>query len=597
MRKLFFRRPYLERLEDRNMLNMILGHLGTPGLGTPTANPDNPASDVSALIALNGPLEAPGNSPADIRFVLDFGEAIRGVSLIEVGADHSKLAPITSASASKEEIWTNATELGFDPFRIDLLDLGLSARLNRSPQLPGASPDLRLSSDYAPAGSMAALTTGSSASSQVSASSGGWNVGGSFGTGIQFQSAPMILLPPGHLSTPLHPGLLNGLSGPPQANPALRSGPNAVTGKILVTVPQPPYVPVNADNDNGSAVTNGIPAKRDFSVNPLPVNDPELLQGSVVIQGLPAGGTWTLSLGPPPSKIALWKDQMKTAPFTAADAPGIFYIEGLHESANANDFAQISFTYTPPRMVLTAGSGTVLVTPIINSFTVTPAGGANGQNINFVNGVDGGNGVQAFIPGPPIVPGASFGGNLTVTALNGNPVLIQNYINAQNGANGTTFKFNPVGYLFAAGTNPPAANLVLIQGTFPVLDTENPRPATPEYDVHVQVTNDGNTATIKAKPDTGIPPNVGQGTFLDVLSTLRLWLVWKYPSGIYYPLAFINWQANFYASAVGNNLFVGPVNKIQVPHGVTAGSFTPSNATPDRMNAPVFNGNNQWVAA
>jgi hypothetical protein len=41
------------------------------------------------------------------------------------------------------------------------------------------------------------------------------------------------------------------------------------------------YVPVNADDDNGSVITNGIPAQRDFNVQPLPRADPDLIQATV----------------------------------------------------------------------------------------------------------------------------------------------------------------------------------------------------------------------------------------------------------------------------------------------------------------------------
>jgi hypothetical protein len=41
------------------------------------------------------------------------------------------------------------------------------------------------------------------------------------------------------------------------------------------------YVPVNADDDNGSALTNGIPAKRDFDIQPLRQLDPDLIPVTV----------------------------------------------------------------------------------------------------------------------------------------------------------------------------------------------------------------------------------------------------------------------------------------------------------------------------
>jgi hypothetical protein len=334
------------------------------------------------------------------------------------------------------------------------------------------------------------------------------------------------------------------------------------------------------------------------------VNDPELIGGNLDGTGLPPGGSWSITitytgLG----QIALpWTNQMKTPHFLPVGlGPFTFYVEGKHESSKLDD-TTLTFTYTANGQQFPV-SAYLTITPVINGpsgFTVKPAGGANGQNINFINQVNGTDGLKAFIPGNPNTAGASFTGSLTVTALNGNPVFIQNYIDAENGANGTKVNGNPVGYTFAAGWIPPEVNVTLIDGKFPVLDTD-PRPPNPEYLFDLSVTNDGNTATIKAddSPSMGVnPPNVGHGITLDVLSTWKLWLVWKYPSGIYWPLALINWQANWYAFAVDPNLLTGPVNHIQIPHGVTAdANYTRSNDTPDRMLAPVFNQNNQWVAS
>src|SRR5262249_29964705 len=132
-------------------------------------------------------------------------------------------------------------------------------------------------------------------------------------------------------------------------------------------------VPVNGDNDNGSAINADlkhprVPARRDFDVAPLPFNDPELIAGSVTGLNLPPGGTWTVTVTSTDAGSAkLWKDQKKTAAFTSADAPGGFFVEGTHESPERADIT-ITATYTVPGTPPFTGSAIITVTPVIISF-------------------------------------------------------------------------------------------------------------------------------------------------------------------------------------------------------------------------------------
>jgi len=96
-----------------------------------------------------------------------------------------------------------------------------------------------------------------------------------------------------------------------------------------------------------------------------------------------------------------------------------------------------------------------------------------------------------------------------------------------------------------------------------------------------------NTATLQSSdsPATGGQTNSQAELAIDVQFNFELQLLWKYPSGIYYPLAYVKWQPNFYGTATGNNLNKGPVNTIQVLHGVTADiKPTPNNDTPGSEN-------------
>src|SRR5207248_992936 len=155
--------------------------------------------------------------------------------------------------------------------------------------------------------------------------------------------------------------------------------------------------------------------------------------------------------------------------------PFTFYIEGVHESKQLNDIT-LTFDYDvptccPPNHIDYIASAQITVTPLVQSLAVSAAGGNLAQNIFFVNGVDATQGIQAGIP--PATPGGTFKGSVTYTSLNGKPVFIQNVTLIGNGSNGTELpNGHSVGYLYAPGSNPAGANLVLKQGlSFPILDS------------------------------------------------------------------------------------------------------------------------------
>src|ERR1700687_4748505 len=175
---------------------------------------------------------------------------------------------------------------------------------------------------------------------------------------------------------------------------------------VVVTLSGSSNVPVNADDDNGSAVTNGIPTQRDFIVAPMPngTTDKDILPYTVCASGVPAGGTWQMFLTQTgKGKVSLWTDATKKAAFTVPQ--GVvgfgFSIEGTHESAAAGDIS-LWFAYTVNGVSYPTNTIAITVTPLINSFAVTPgkdAGDPNGQNIVFVNGINGNQGLKAVTPG------------------------------------------------------------------------------------------------------------------------------------------------------------------------------------------------------
>jgi hypothetical protein len=433
------------------------------------------------------------------------------------------------------------------------------------------------------------------------------------------------LLPPtGPAAVPAHHApLLHHAPLAPKTSPfTLDPGPLATTCNVVLNAPA--FIPVNADDDNGSQVTNGIPAQRDFNVWPIPGGDPELQSASVTVNcNVPGELAWSAyQIGT--GRIALWTDNTKSAPVASAwqVPPGqhtyTFSIEGAHESSFLNDVTlDFGFTFNitgTPQVV--PASQDMTVTPLINSFAVTPAGGTTGQNIFFTSGNNGNMGLaagQVDAAGTPTVF-TKFTASVNDTNLPGALTFVQNIENVQNGVNGpgggTTYKNQPVGWLYDATGPAGAANLVVKNGSpFPLLDI--PSNATdPDYPFYFQIIqNDGTTYSIQDldSPTTGNPDGSEHGTAVDVKMSFTLWLLWRYdkdvngvPRKVYYPIAKYNWTTAFLGTAQGGT---APINTIQILHGVTADpNYTPPNLPPDTMSSSNsrgsnrWNGNNDWVS-
>jgi hypothetical protein len=276
-------------------------------------------------------------------------------------------------------------------------------------------------------------------------------------------------------------GILNTQSGalghgtqPGKPGPAPK---DIQDGWITLWIDNNKYIPVNADDDNGSPMTDGIPVRRDFSVQPLedaqtgnPVDDKDLVKAVVSFgpDGLPGHGPsniLSVSVSYAGSgRVELWNDASKDEAYTTGTRPAgndTFYIEGTVPSSSLNDVT-IEATWTWVDNTGNHEIGTdaqVTVTPIVNSLAVTPKNPAQttfvtdptGAQIGVNSGQQAGNGQL----GDSQAPGATFGANVTRSGAPGNAIFIQNVSSYTNNLNGNT---HAVVYTAASGF--PALDLV-----------------------------------------------------------------------------------------------------------------------------------------
>jgi hypothetical protein len=271
--------------------------------------------------------------------------------------------------------------------------------------------------------------------------------------------------------------------------------------------PEKAYVPVNADNDNNSPMNNGIPRNRDFNKSPIAAED-DLVKVDVFYSPMNADGYFTIVItqGPTATRIRLWDSPTKQAQvysgsYPETDFPKPFYIEGVEPSYSSTDFALISLTYTFTHPTTGQQESVedveqVLVTPLINSFAVTPA---PVPNIHFFD-FNSNSGLQGLIAmGPNAEAGAAFTASVRRSSMLGNLIFVNNDINDLNGSVHNlegAFTHHPNGGV-------PSYKVVPKNNvTHPILDTLDPAPPNipmPAYSVNfVYTTNDGDFQSIMA---------------------------------------------------------------------------------------------------
>jgi hypothetical protein len=354
-----------------------------------------------------------------------------------------------------------------------------------------------------------------------------------------------------------------------------------------VSVEKGGYVPVNADNDNGSWLSNGIPAQRDFNVQPLPNADPDLKAATV---SYPPGVITGVSLVFNGNGLAaLWTDKVKTAAYNVPNPPVssiTFYVEGTRPSSVLWDIA-LKVDYVSGGTPMSFTTSCITVTPVVDLFTVTPHAA---PSVVFDNGVNGLQGLATSPPPPTNPPGATFNAEVTRTNTGGTGWFIQNFTDVVNGSPGGP----AAGWVFTADSGLPNLNTLLNPGVnFPILDNV-PNPPNPFYPQGFNRDgSDANTLKMTANdsPDTFRPANSDKLQNIDVTDRIKLYVVWQFADSSIYTLASDNWAVIFEAN---RNVPTLGVADILPASGVLADPswLTNADVPAQALQAPVFNNSN-----
>ena len=363
-------------------------------------------------------------------------------------------------------------------------------------------------------------------------------------------------------------------------------------------------IPVNANNDNGSpwksAALPFIPNTRDFAATNLPVDDPQLKLVTVNIGPGAAGTLYVSSYAPGEATVAFWADKRKQAAFSskavAATTPVtvIFYVEGTHESAYDGDVVRIDLkfiTANPP--ATTVRSDTVRVAPFINTVQSFTSKIPN-PSVYFTDWLPN-NGFLGLSSGqPPAQLGARAAVGIEFDAEITNGPLTMKYMqdlrDLRNGANGSG-----AGAVFTAASGLANQNLLPNVGsglTYPALDSLDPADPTADADSTSTPTATGVKIYTADAPATGRPANADKLDKLDLKYLFRTYIVVQYADKSLYPIAYWDWNVNFFATT---NAPQQGVTVIAVASKVsTEGGWVKSNADPLKTAGPIVNGNVGW---
>jgi hypothetical protein len=357
------------------------------------------------------------------------------------------------------------------------------------------------------------------------------------------------------------------------------------------------FVPVNADNDNGSTMTDHIPATRDFDANGYTDND--LVPISLSLQPT-TGLSGTLQLRKVEGgrdRIKVWETTGKVAevplPKTwtvGTDAiPTTLHVEGMKEG-EALRAVDLVLEYLEGSAVVCDDKVKATVTPVLQDLEATVASGADPGLVNdpvlgwAIVSEAGGTGAAFTLKAEALK-----------TNVDGELKHVQNVKNVNN---------------LAGATPPMAAGAILDDGTERLWDFAAPNAGNflldvyaagdfPFYALMESRTTVGDVETVQADdspalsltgPVNSVLPSAGDTTELDVSFEFQTFATWKFDDNTVYFLGKTTWNVR-YAGDIsrpaggGNPTFAKGADNNN--NGSTG--FTRSNANPPATSAPTAN--------
>ena len=311
-------------------------------------------------------------------------------------------------------------------------------------------------------------------------------------------------------------------------------------------------VVVNADNDNGSNVTNHVPALRDFDVTPehdlaqrqgendlrelrLMASRPEANETRRVRLSWQEGGRDRIRVWTSPTKTA---GSLLTSPTTWAlgQQPETLWVEGLREGESLRRITVRADLLDVNDQVLVWDDLKLTVTPVLTNLQVQ-IGDGTAPGLRQIAGAWY---LESRAGGAPDIQTALFTSQVFALETLGTPKLVQNVhnVNSAGGGKGITYtdEMAPRTYDFA----PPHAGATLLDAT----DGDMFYTQLQNY----QTFQGTRTHTAKDSPLMALAnalPNAGATGSLDVTLKFDLYAVWLYSDGSIWPLGKTEWSVHF----------------------------------------------------
>lgn len=372
------------------------------------------------------------------------------------------------------------------------------------------------------------------------------------------------------------------------------------------------FVPLNANNDNGSKVTNGVPAVRDMDTSPIP-KEKDLVPITLSFNGsLPPNWpvTYTLTVVQNGhAAVHFWntmtKQNQDMMPYSSTYPVGLFptlYVEGVAEGYALREIV-LTLTVTPMGAI---GSSTdvvnMTVTPVLQTLTVNVTKGAypdlSHEGLNFWR-LDSDKGLPAgkwafTISTSALMKGCA-GKLLTIQN-----VTIENVLKGGGGADLGGGIRKSWGF-----TNPETGKMwagktlvdCLKDKDVPYNITERHTSKT-KNNVMTVTDQDGPKLTVMRDSLTlpiDIMPTKGKKTEIDVKYSFADTAVWVFPDNTFCPLGNTSWGVRFKGTITFDNPSKLPMEQSysfkpsSENRDIPSSGFKRSTALPTTLGLPIAN--------